>query len=151
MSESHPRHFFAQGLVMSKLPWAKFYPADWLTDLHGHPLDIIGAWIMACAEMMRRGVGELAWPLERWGRFWGVSTDRAAEIVDYLHNEEIADRSTSHDLVTLMSRRLSREYKAKEKARLRKQRERVSRSCHASVTGQKSEVRNKQSEVRKKS
>lgn len=140
---------------MGKLPWMKFFYADWLRDTRALSVAAKGAWIdTICYAWGSPRRGEIVGTEDSFARMWGCSTREAHTIIIELTTHAICECVTDdHGNVTLMSRRIVREEKQREQARKRKERER-SRQCHAdgidachgSVTAQKSEVRSQKSE-----
>lgn len=144
---------------MGKLPWMKFFYADWLRDTRALSVAAKGAWIdTICYAWGSPRRGEIVGTEDSFARMWGCSTREAHTIIIELTTHAICECVTDdHGNVTLMSRRIVREEKQREQARKRKERER-SRQCHAdgidachgSVTAQKSEVRSQKSDTTEK-
>ncbi len=116
---------------MSKAPAFQFYVKDWIADLAEHPLEIEGAWCRFCAKAWLSDTpGELFYSLDQWARLWRASPDDAVRILRYIVGEKIGDSSLdlteiSRDYngkIHLSCRRMVREEKEKEDARIRQRR-----------------------------
>jgi len=136
--------------MSGKLPWMKFYPADWSQDVAPLSLRSRGAWItILCAMWRSEKRGELSLPLIGFCRLLGASEAETTIVLQELDVTGIASRVTGADKkVTLMCRRMIREHNSYRNHALRQQRYRAAHQCDASVTGEKSEVRSQKSEVR---
>jgi len=119
------------------------YPNEILGDqeLQGADLATRGAWCAKILPIMWRDKangGNVTDTLKGFAQFWGCSVREVSRIIGVIEARKIGIVSRDcHNNVTITCRRLSRRYKAREEARLRKQRERERRTGHASVTGQK--------------
>lgn len=118
------------------MPWHKWWHQDWLSDvaLRGASLTTRGAWIDALSYMMARGCSSMAEDLPGWARLWGCLEATAGDVITELDSRRICDVSrsvtqTNGTLVTLTSRRLAREEKARNQAADRQARKR-SRGSH---------------------
>ena len=116
---------------MTKAPAFQFYVKDWMADLAEHPLEIEGAWCRFCAKAwLSETRGELSYTLDQWSRLWRVSLDDAARIIRYIVEEKIGDSALDlteisrdyHGKIHLCCRRMAREEKDKEDARIRQRR-----------------------------
>lgn len=119
-----------------KAPSFPFYDDDFWRDLDPHPYEIAGIWLKIMGELHYaepRGWSEKT--LSQWAKFLGLSTDETARALEYLGREKIAFVTPCNALkqksnadcnarVTVMSRRMERERKAKEKTRIRVERHR---------------------------
>jgi len=124
---------------LGKNPAFQFYPADWTRDLLEHPLEIEGAWIrIICKLWWEHPKGTASKTTKEWDRILGVNSDDSYRIFLYLKKAKIADVSIKvtdgNKIITVKSRRMHREWKAKESNRLRQQRHRRSRKRNGKVT-----------------
>jgi hypothetical protein len=74
---------------MSK-PGFFFYTGDWLKDTRVLTAEARGCWIDWLCLLYEHG-GELAMPVEAWGRYAGVSEDTARHVLHQLEITETAD------------------------------------------------------------
>jgi len=127
-----------------KMPWEKFYFADWLGDsgLLAVSIEAEGAWIRACAFMLDRKAHKLTKTVPEWAALWRCTPAKASKIIAELEREKVAVVTRRHKNVTLLSRRYKRRYLAT--CRKRRQRSRQgSRVCR----GEKLEARSQKLEV----
>jgi len=141
----------------AKLPWMKFFPSDYIKDTRCLSAEEKGVWMdLICFSWDSPERGKLKGDLEAFSRMTGVEADPLKRIMSRLQNLGICEVVTNgHTEVTVMSRRICREEKDRELARLRKRRERekenvtdLSRSLSRSVTPEKSYVRSQKSDKR---
>ena len=139
-------------------PGFYFYPGDWFKDTRVLTLQCRGAWIDLLGELNEHG-GSVTWTMADFARFWGCELVQAQALIFELDNFKTAavDISTGgefvrdlsghfpgsvtlpgHAIVTITSRRLKRELKARNDAKLRKQAERerkhLSRDGHVDMS-----------------
>lgn len=116
---------------MSKLPWCKFYHADWTLDLQDHPLEMEGAWIRICCRIYHSGeMGTLTKTLPEWGRIFDMDEANTIRILRYLQKKKICDvlpcltefLPDSKHGITVVSRRIEKEEKEKESNRIKSNR-----------------------------
>jgi len=108
---------------MSKAPSFPFYPDDFLRDMLEHSLEIRGAWITILNKLHsaeRRGILNLN--LSEWSRIFGENEEKTNEILLKLNEKKVGDFKFSNGNITVISRRMVREEKAKENNRLRQKR-----------------------------
>lgn len=110
-----------------KFPYIHFYPGDWKKDpaLSQCTPSTRGIWIdLLCAMHEQDRSGVITGTLETLARVCRCSTvEFAAALADFrLHN--VADVTERHENVTLINRRMNREYNARNSNRLRKARQR---------------------------
>jgi len=136
--------------MSGKLPWMKFYPADWSQDTTPLSLVARGAWItIVCAMWRSEERGKLSMPLAGFCRLLGAPEAETLAVLEELSVTGTASRVTEADKkVTLTCRRMIREYNSHRNHALRQQRYRKAHSDDDQVTGEKSEVRSQKSEVR---
>lgn len=131
-----------------------FYPGDWHKDTRVLTLQCRGAWIDLLGELWEHG-GSVSWFVSDYARFWGCDSVEAMTILSqlgfYKTANVLCDCKTEgrsgvvicpafvrpfsggaslicHGIVTVLSRRASRELKARESDRLRKKAERDRRN-----------------------
>lgn len=109
---------------MAKTPAFQFYPMDWQRDLDEHSLEIEGAWIRICCRLWwAKKRGELTLRPERWATILRKDVDCTNRLLDYLLNEGIASgKREANGYITLISRRMVSDDKAREYNRIRQQR-----------------------------
>ena len=119
---------------MGKAPAFQFYVMDWSRDLEEHPLEIEGAWIRICCKL-HWTAGELTKTHEQWARILRVDLGKTNEILGYLQQEGICDIVTDDNKkVTVISRRMKKEYKDKKNGALRQAKYRESQQSNKRVT-----------------
>ena len=118
---------------MARLPWVKYWYADWTGDMAVQQcsLEARGAWHETLCFFWHEGLFEWTGTTQEWARLWRCVTTTGRDAIAELHDRKVADL-TMHDdgTVTIRSRRLFREHNKREKARLRKAKERG----HSNVT-----------------
>jgi hypothetical protein len=119
---------------MGKAPAFQFYPMDWARDLDEHPLEVEGAWIRICGKLFWEN-GEAEKSPEQWARILRVDLDKSNEIIDYLIKERICDSVTGDNgKITIISRRMKKEFLAKKNSALRQAKYRKSHENNKKVT-----------------
>ena len=120
-----------------KLPYMPFYTKDWLSDPAlsiCHPATR-GVWMDLLSVMHELGrVGELTGTLQQlasWGR---CSPAQFAQALTDLKTSKAADVTERNGTVTVVNRRMRREYKEREASRLRVGRHRRNASVTPPVT-----------------
>lgn len=138
---------------MDKYPWMQFFSGDWLKDPSVSKCSPVtrGVWIdFLCVmhESDRSGViTGTREQLARLGRCSAVELDHA---IEELKGTSAADVTVRDDAVTVINRRMNREYKSRKANTLRVERFREKRPCNADVTGHISEVRSQKSETQER-
>lgn len=99
-----------------KAPAFQFYPGDWIADTRCLSLAAKGAWIDALAKMWLEGRrGEITYPTIGFARLFGCSAEQAEAVIKELTDMGVCDSVTqSNGNVTLISRRMSREFRERE-------------------------------------
>jgi len=136
-----------------KAPSYPFYVADWLSDteLQMASASTRGIWINSLCHMWKASVkGRLKGPEDELIRLanctgieWDVFLEEGLRLgfVDIeIEEEDVTCHDESqkrHRIVTLINRRMYKESKSKEKARIRQQRSRASRNSHGDITPEK--------------
>lgn len=125
--------------MSGKLPWMKFYPADWSQDTTPLSLAGRGAWItIVCAMWRSAGRGKISMPLAGFCRLLGTTEAEASSVIDELIKTGICNAVTGHDKnITLTCRRMVREEKHRNSNALRQKRYRVTHGSNVIVTGKK--------------
>ena len=136
---------------MSKLPWMKFYPADWSQDTTPLSLAGRGAWITIVCAMWRSGSrGELSMPLAGFCRLLGTPEAETLAVIDELTVTGICNAVTGRDKnITLACRRMIREEKHRNGNALRQYKYRTTHQGNAPVTGEISDIRSQKSDKEK--
>lgn len=110
-----------------KAPAIQFYVKDWKADTDGLSLMAKGAWIqILCTAHLADKRGVVTRPLEQWARIFGTDEQTAKRVLKELQTLESAHVTFCPPNVTVVSRRMQTERKAKEYSRLRKQKQRAS-------------------------
>ena len=113
---------------MNKAPASQFFWRDWAADLEEHPLRIEGAWIRICSKLaFSEERGKLTKTVEQWARILRTPEPETREILEYIGREQIGDLEWDNDRVTVVCRRMYREYLDKVNHRLRQKRYRERR------------------------
>lgn len=116
---------------MGKNPADQFYWQDFYRDLHEHPLEIVGAWILILCKLWyepERGQGTKT--LEAWTKvFSAKSKKNALKILKYLKDSNISTIPTdlskncnfynSEHLITVVSRKMVEREKQRKTDTLR--------------------------------
>jgi hypothetical protein len=139
----------------AKLPWRKFFPADWLSDpaLSMCSAATRGVWMDLLCAMYSGNTGDLTGTAEQLARIARCTPEEVAAALDELQLTKTANVTChanvteSHKIFTVMSRRIARECKIRQDNKLRKQRQRCRAENHALVTGEMSEVRCQKSDT----
>ncbi len=124
---------------MAKAPADQFYWNDWERALEEHPLEVAGAWLRICGKLWYSETrGKLEKTVEQWARILRVDIDKASELLNYIKDEEIGDVSDlvtgANKKITVICRRMHRNWKAKENNRIRQQRFKGKRKDNDEVT-----------------
>jgi uncharacterized protein YdaU (DUF1376 family) len=140
-----------------KLPFMQFYPGDYIRDTRALSAEAKGVWMDAlCFMWDAKERGVLRNTMDGFARMFGVTVDAFDAVLMQFDVNTICDVTReSSGVVTLMSRRMTKEegtrsgnrwrkVKQREEERKRAEEERKaaeeSRGCHAVVTGHISEV-----------
>jgi hypothetical protein len=138
----------------AKLPWLKFFTGDWLKDPNVTMLSPAarGVWIDLLCSMHEAGrYGELIGTTDQLARIARCSTAELVQALADIESTGVADVTLSNNNVTVVNRRMKREYKKREHTKLRVERYRRNAECNASETPHISEVRDQKSEKEEKS
>lgn len=132
---------------MSKAPSFQFYPSDWLSAPEVRRISPMarGIWIdLLCFMWKENEQGKLTCTIFELARMTGATLEEAIQFLREAQKHELCDLKISGDVtnghteVTLVNRRMHSEWKEKESARLRKQKQRKSQGCptsgHTEVT-----------------
>lgn len=120
-----------------KYPWFKKYSGDWLKDpnLSMCSPAARGIWEDAICRMYELRRGSLSGTIEQLSRLLRASVSEVEHALEELHNTGTAEvKREINANVTLVCRRLEREFKKKDGNKLRKQREREKEDVTQSVT-----------------
>jgi len=127
---------------MAKLPSFKFYPGDWLKDpsLAFCSPATRGVWMdLLCSMHELDHCGVITGTRKQIAQLTRCPIEQLDNILTELSETKTADVTVSHENVTVVNRRMKKEYKEREFTRLRKVKERASRQCHGSVTAMSQE------------
>jgi len=123
-----------------KYPWMQFYVADWLRDTAPCAPATRGVWIDAlCAMHARNRCGHLRGTYDQLARELHCSRLEVEFAVAELESMDIADVKLETDaagnvIVTLINRRMKREFNERESIRLRVNNHRRNGDSNANVT-----------------
>jgi uncharacterized protein YdaU (DUF1376 family) len=141
---------------VAKLPYLPFFPADWLVDTRKLSIEARGAWIDILAYAWNEPVrGTYKRSMGMMAQELGVTPDHLKSILAEL--EWVAEFEVDENsIVTLLSRRMSRDEKKREYERKKKKLQRAKEDVPAMspksplvVPQEKSEVRSQMTEVTK--
>lgn len=134
-----------------KHPYLMFFTSDWLGDpaLSQCSLSAQGLWMNFLCSMHQSGrVDRLTGTVEQLSRFGRCSAEDCAKGLEELRITRTAEVHCHGNVFTVVSRRLSRECRARKKNTQRQSRNRlakreaeVSRDCHADVAPHTPETR----------
>ena len=133
----------------SKYPWMKFFPSDWIKDptLSICSPQTRGIWIdMICAMHESDRSGEISYSYQQLSRLCRCSIDEIESAVNELLESKTADVTIDNGNVTLINRRMKREYKERVSSRQRQRTHRRKKQNNNHVTLQKSYIRKHRSE-----
>lgn len=108
---------------MSKAPADQFYYADFLRDTNELSLAAVGGWMKCLCKMWFSVTrGQISMPLSGYARMFGCTVDQAKAVVEEIREFGIGDVVTEpNGNITLINRRMYREWKEAEANRLRQQ------------------------------
>ena len=100
---------------MGKNPAFQFYVGDWIQDTRLLSLAAKGAWIDILCLMWRSPTrGKLSMDMTSWARSIGASVDQTEAVIGELVEKCVSDSVIDRDkTVTLICRRMYRDYKSK--------------------------------------
>lgn len=115
--------------------WEKFWYDDWMADpnLQRAGLEAQGAWMRVLCTMWHDGVPEITESLEFWAKILGVSQASTERLLKLVLDKKAGEGKMVDGSVTLISRRLLREFNNRQSRRLRQQRWRENKSVDGSV------------------
>ena len=122
---------------MGKQPAFQFYPGDWRRDTQVQManMETRGVWIeMLCCMWDAPERGKITGTVFELARLLGCDEHVLNRSLNELKRLKIADVTNCHNEVTVVNRRMSREEKERDNARLRKQSQRKRERSHADVT-----------------
>jgi hypothetical protein len=111
-----------------KNPADAFYWQDFYRDMHEHPLEISGAWILIlCKLWYSETRGKMTRTLEQWSRILGAQPEKTQTLLRYIKEEKIGDisenltepHSNLTQRITVANRRMVRREKVRESNRIR--------------------------------
>ncbi len=128
---------------MGKNPAFQFYPNDWSRDLEEHPLQIEGAWIRICCKLWwAEPRGKLTRTLDQWAKILRITPEVTKDVINYVLAQKIADgNGDNNGEITIISRRMYRNYKDSEFNRLRQYKWRTKQTNNANITPSVTEIK----------
>lgn len=138
---------------MSKLPWMKFFPADYLLDTQPLTLTTRGVWMdMICLLWRSVSRGTLTYSCAHWTRLLRCTDSEFSLACNELQNYNIGTIVTNgNGDVTVESRRMTREENDRSNTRMRVLKHRRNIACNGSgnaVVLRRSQNQKSESEVR---
>jgi len=132
---------------MGKLPWMKFFPADWKHDTRCLTPHTRGVWIDLICTLWPNGTKTL--PRSNWLRELSVTEEEFTSALHEIHAFSIADIQECNGSVTVSSRRIQHDSNTREQTRKRVDKLRRNANVTRSVTTEKRvEARSQKLEVR---
>src|SRR6185312_5173566 len=134
---------------MPKYPWIQFFSGDWLKDPSVSKCSPAtrGIWIdFLCVMHESDRSGVITGTREQLARLGRCSAVEIAHAIEELKCTTAADVTDRNGVVTLVNRRMNREFKQRNSSGLRQSKFRGKETCNAHVTPHKSEVINQKSE-----
>lgn len=122
---------------MGKAPAFQFYPGDWRRDTQVQmaTMETRGVWFeLLCCMWDAPERGKVEGGKDDICRMLGCNRQTFDRALNELIRLKIADVTNCHNNVTIINRRMYREQKTRDNARLRKQRQRKREGCHGPVT-----------------
>lgn len=122
---------------MPKLPAFQFYPGDWMKDPKVSMLSAAsrGVWIdLLCAMHEADRSGELCGTTEQFARITRCSTVEFVQALTDFQTTGVADVTERNGKVTVINRRMKREFKEKESNKLRQSKFRRNAKSNGIVT-----------------
>jgi hypothetical protein len=122
---------------MGKIPALNFYPGDWFreTGLSMTDLKTKGAWIEMLLRMFDAPErGKLQGTPEDFCQMLHCSDDDFSHIINEIKSKKIADVTFHDGIVTVINRRMRRDEKDRESAKIRMREKRVRDGGYAVVT-----------------
>ena len=121
-------------MAKSKAPSFQFYPTDWQADTAELSVAAKGAWIQClCKLHLAKRRGKMRRSMPAWARLFGTTEAEADTLLREISDCDCADVTFGNTYVTVMSRRMERERKEREAARLRVATHRAKRKCNSAV------------------
>lgn len=111
--------------MSDKLPWFKFFTSDWLSDLKLSKCSPTtrGIWIdLLCAMHELDRCGQVCGTIEELARMSRCQPSEIELAVRELESSNAANVEKRDGMVTLINRKMTKEYKLRESERLRKER-----------------------------
>jgi len=126
---------------VGKTPAFQFYPGDWLKDPHLSMCSPAtrGIWMdLLCAMHENDRSGQITGTTDQIARLCRCTAVDLDHAISELQTTKTADVTKRHEIVTIINRRMSREYKdrvsARERKRLERDRNASIQGCHTDVT-----------------
>ena len=127
---------------MNKLPWFKFFPADWIKETRILSAEEKGIWIDLLAYMWESPTrGKIVSDWESIGKMIGVPWLDIATIVTRMKWKNVLDLTEANKIITLKCRRMERDETSRKNNRIRQLRHYRKQKSNAYLTLKKSEVR----------
>lgn len=134
---------------MSRLPYFKFYPSDFILDTRQLTDSEKAIWIdLLCFMWLKStGKGTLQGHISDLARMLGRERLDLETALDALHRKGICDMNQREsEQIKVTSRRMLRDAKILDNASFRQMSHRSNARCHTKVTPKKSEVRSQKSD-----
>jgi uncharacterized protein YdaU (DUF1376 family) len=137
---------------MGKLPWCKFYYADFLQDTSVLSCAAVGGWMRILCELWHKNDHTIELTEKQLMRLLRAEKSETWETLSELIENNVCNAKVTdgNKKITLTSRRIERELKARDNNRLRQSRFRGNAKSNTGITVQKSEDRSQKTEKEKK-
>jgi hypothetical protein len=127
-----------------KYPWIQFFAGDWLNDPQVSICDpatrgILMDWL--CNMHLLDRCGQITGRREQLARLGRCTSVQVEAALQDLIQSQAADVTFRNDVVTVVNRRMKREYLTRKNGAIRVAKHRVNVACNAPITVHKSEVR----------
>jgi hypothetical protein len=123
--------------MAGKMPAFQFYPGDWRRDTQVQmaTMETRGVWFeMICCMWDSPDRGKISGDIQQLARMLGCDTNVLSRSLVEIERLKIADVTNGHKEITIVNRRMSREQKVRDDARLRKVSQRKREAGHKDVT-----------------
>jgi len=101
---------------MADLPYMQFFPSDWMGDCQILTLAARGAWqTIICKAWHPSTRGVVTLKLSAWARLFGATVEQAEKVIAEIEETQIADIERDGDAITVICRRIVRDWQAAEK------------------------------------
>ncbi len=139
---------------MNKMPWFKFYPADWVKGTRALTNKEKGVWMdLLCYMWENKERGQITADWESLARMVGLEWLECEGVIRNMSRRGLFEIVESENLtepnrnLTLISRRMERDENTRESNRLRQKKHYHNAQPNANLTDKKSEVRSQRENI----